>query len=250
MILETNKIFFKKLNIILEDAYFDRLLAEKEYKKYGSVVALSYRDLALADFFRVEKFTSIIDLTRPEEDIFRAMNSSTRNEINRTQKDKDFVFKYFDHPTSESYELYSSFEYAQGRIPRGISQLKQVHFFGMWYGGVFISGMYVVVSPAYIRSRSIFSARLSLDSKEMRRRASNASRRLMWEMCLWGKKNGYKGLDLGSVNKDNPKTQSIADFKLSFGGNLVKEYAYIYKSKMFKFFEHFIYLKHFFVRLF
>ncbi len=249
MILETKKLFFKKLNIVLEDVYFDQIIREKEYKKYGSVVAVTYRFLSLPEFSCVEKFTAIIDLTQSEEGIFRGMSSSTRNEIHRTEKDSDFVFKYSNSPTKDSYELYSSFEYTQGRIPRPILELKQSHFFGMWYQGVFISGMYVMVSFEYMRSRSIFSKRLSLESKDMRRRASNASRRLMWEMCIWGKKNGYKGLDLGSVNKNNPKTRSIADFKLSFGGNLVKEYAYIYKSKSFQFFERFVHLKHFFVRL-
>ena len=79
--------------------------------------------------------------------------------------------------------------------------------------------------------------------KEMLRLISFSTRRLVWEICKYGKENDYFGFDLGSINLVDSNKASIAQFKNSFGGKIVDEYLYIYKSKIFKFFERVVKLK-------
>ena len=64
MIKESKKLFFKKLDLVLEDDLLIELARTDKYKKYGSVVALSYKQLDLKSFYRKEKNTSVIDLTQ------------------------------------------------------------------------------------------------------------------------------------------------------------------------------------------
>jgi hypothetical protein len=68
---------------------------------------------------------------------------------------------------------------------------------------------------------------------------SNGGRRLLWEVCLDLKKRGFLFLDLASVNMENPKTANIAKFKMSFGGDIMKEYAYMYQSDFYKLFSNY-----------
>jgi len=250
MILETKKFFFRKLNIILEDRYFDNLIDSGSYKNYGSVVALSYRDLSLPNFFKITKKTALIDLTQSEEGIFAKFSSTTRNEVSKFLRNHRLVFKSEDDNFQEIYSLYKDFEFSQGRVPIGIGSFKKYPIFSAYYDGIPISAISIMSGSQHLRIRSIFSKRLEVENKEFYKTISNATRGIVWGLCKWGKENSFKSLDMASVNLDNPKTASIARFKMTFGGSLVNEHAYIYKSKMFHFFEHFVKIKSIFARLF
>lgn len=240
---ESKKLFFRKLDLALEDDFLIGLVDSGEYKKYGSIVALSYKKLDLQEFNLRTKTTALISLNGEEKDIFGKFGDSTRNAINRTYRDENLKFTYEDKEFKKAYELYSKFEYAQKRTPFPINVFKGLKLFSAYYKGEIVSGIFVYESKPYLRIRSIFSKRLTTEDKKIYRIIANASRRIMLEVCLWGKKNGYSSLDLASVNFKNPKTASITEFKMSFGGDVVTEYTYIYKSKSFSFFEKFVVVK-------
>lgn len=246
MILETKKLFFNTVNVILEDDRIDGIIKSGKYSK---ISAVSYKKTNLPNFSVQTKTTALILLDQHEDEIFRKFNDTTRNEIRRTFKNDDLEFIADDKNFDESYSLYKDFEYTQNRVPVYKKELKYCKLFSAYYKGEMVSAIYITTSSSYLRIRSIFSKRLKVDDKDLRKIISNATRRVMWEICLWGKKNNFKSLDLASVNFKNPKTANITKFKMSFGGQVVNEYTHIYKSILFKNFERFVFVKIWMFRL-
>ncbi len=240
MIVEKKYLFFKTANIILDD---EKILPLLKSNKYSSIVVLSYNKLTLPEFLEYSKPTLLIDLRRSDDEIFSSFNDTTRNEIRKTLRDDQLRFIYKDSPDAEAYRVYSDFEYSQGRLPVRMNLVIDTLFFGIVFNNEIISGIFVNKSYPYLRIRSIFSKRLKTEDREIYRIIAYSTRRVVWEACLWGKKNGYISLDMASVNINNPKTESIAKFKMSFGKNLIPEYTYIYKSKPFAFFEKVVRIK-------
>jgi hypothetical protein len=234
MIIEKNILFFKSASVILDDDKIPDLIKSN---KYSSIVVLSYKKLDLLNFSFSTKPTLLIDLKKGEDEIFQGFNDTTRNEIRKTKSYDQLKISEKDSPDIESYRLYKEFEYSQGRVPASYEAISHAVFFGAYIGGELISGLYVSKSHPYLRVRSIFSKRLATEDRELYKQIGYATRRLIWEACLWGKKEGFVSLDMASVNINNPKTESIAKFKMSFGKDLTPEYIYIYKSPLFSFFE-------------
>lgn len=233
MILEVRRLWFKKVTIFLEDNLPSQFELEK---KYDSVTIISHKKLDLRGWKVREKDTSLVDLTVPNEEIFKKFSDTTRNEINKTLRD-DLYTVYFGKNSDELYSIYCNFEKAQSRVPVVKKEMDVFTSPHIAYKGDILYGLYVIESFPYMRVRSIFSKRLMENDTEMVKRISNAGRRLFWEVFQNAKKRGFLSVDLASVNMDNPGTRSIAKFKLSFGGNICKEYTYMYTSRIFSMFE-------------
>jgi len=246
MVIEKKKLFFNTIKIILDDSEASRAI---QSKKYSYINIFSYDKVDWPGFYVIEKTTALIDLQKEEADIFKNFSDTTRNEIRRTYKNENLKFLFNESPTDDSYKFYKDFEYLQGRVPVSKEALMGIKCFSAYYGGNFISAIYVIDQYPYLRIRSIFSKRLEAEDKELYKIISNASRRLVWEICQWGRKNNFKSLDMASVNFNNPKTANITKFKMSFGGEVVSEYTYEYKSEMFKIFEKWVFIKLWIYRL-
>lgn len=247
MILEKRKLFLKTIQLMLED---DKIAAAVGSGRYSKITVTSYDELNMFNFERLSKTTALVDLTIPENDIFRHFNDTTRNEISKTYKIQGLRFVKDEEIFTDCYALYSDFEYKQGRVPVAMADLQKCEFFGAHYNKEIISGISVMKAPGRLRIRSIFSKRLATNDNELYKIISYATRRIVWEICRWGKKNGYVSLDMASVNFNNPKTANITKFKMSFGGSVVNEYTYIYKSPIFLFFERLTGIKLFFLKMF
>jgi len=209
----------------------------------------SHAGSTASNFKVIKKTTALIDLTPEENNIFANFNDTTRNEIRKAERNNKLVFKSEDNNFSTLYNLYKEFEFSQKRIPISIKDFKQYTFFSAHYDEEPISAISIVSGQKYLRIRSIFSKRLKTDSKDLYKVISNASRAVVWEICKWGRKNGFKSLDMASVNLSNPETASIARFKMTFGGDLGQEYTYLYESKVFKLFKFLVSINHFFRKL-
>ncbi len=242
MIVESQKFGLKSILILLDDARVESVIASK---KYQQIIFTSYRHWNKAQFTLREKTTALIPLRQSEEEIFSRFNDTTRNEIRKSQKLPDLQIVTAAAVEEESYDLYQKFEYSQQRVPTAKKKLSDCLFFGAYYRGQLISGIYLMDCRPYLRIRSIFSVRLQQDDPELYKIISNASRRLIWEICLWGKQAGFESLDLASVNFKNPKTANITKFKMSFGGDVVPEYTYSYSSPLYHLFERLVKLKKF-----
>lgn len=183
------------------------------------------------------------------EEIFGKFNETVRNEIRRTFKTEDLYFKINDSNFEGAYELYKNFEYSQGRIPFPLSAMKGYKIFSAYYKNQLISLILYIDSFPYLRTRSICSRRLQIDNKELYKIIGYASKRLVYEICKYGKENSYRLLDLASINLTDSKKSGVAQFKSGFGGKIEDEYTYIYKSKLFKFFEKLTQIKLFVLKI-
>jgi hypothetical protein len=231
MIFVNKKFFFKKALILLDD---EALFNVAHKNPYAYVSAISYSEYKLSNWKRKEKDTALINLRIPEEEIFTGFNDTTRNEIRKTYSNDQLSISQNEADFVELYELYSSFERAQGRKPMEEKEARRYIPFAVKYGSEIIAGQFVYASRPWLRIRSIFSKRLEVPDKEMIKVISNAGRRLMWEICRWGRMNKYESLDVASVNQSEPKSKNIALFKMSFGGKITTEYTYIYESGVYK----------------
>lgn len=233
MILQTKKLWFKKVQVFLEST--DSLAVLKN--KYDSVVFISY-DLVTAAGYKIRaKDTALINLRLTDDEIFKKFSDTTKNEIRKTYNNTDFSFK-LDTNISDSYDLYSSFEVSQGRLPVSKTELSVFKSHLSYNKLEPTYGFYVIESFPFARIRSIFSKRLAVADPFARKIISNSGRRLLFEISKDLKSRGFVSLDMASVNMDNPKTINISKFKMSFGGSVCKEYTYIYKSKSFALFEY------------
>lgn len=249
MIFLKKKFIFNTVRIIMEDDKIDKYLDKKKYQK---IVIISYNKLDLDKDFHVHhKLTPNIYLDKELDDILANFNDTSRNETRRTFKNPDLRFIADDKNFNEVYEVYKNFEYAQKRAPFSKRAMKDYTVFSAYYKGELISIILCFNSFPYLRARSICSKRLEIKDKEKYKIISNATRRLVYEICKYGKERGYKLFDLGSMpaNLNDPKKAGIAEFKGSFGGKLEDEYTHTYKSKIYRTFEKLVGIKLFLFRI-
>lgn len=233
MLLETRRLSFKKVLFILEKSLPEQKVLES---KYSSVTIVSHNKLNLAGWRVLEKMTTVVDLTPTEEEIFRKFNDTTRNEIRRTIDNPAFRFD-LNARQDEIYDLYVNFERSQGRHPSPKSDVSAVGKKLAYVNGKPVYGLFTFESYPHLRVRSIFSQRLSTYTKDELKLISNAGRALMWHAMLEAKAKGFETFDLAVVNFEDPKKENLRRFKLSFGGDVMPEYTYMYRAPIFRFFE-------------
>lgn len=233
MIVKQQRLWFAAIYMMLEDEKISEIVRGHHY---GRISILSYRRHDLPKFRVKEKPTSIIDLTKTQEMLWSSMSKTTRNEINRTLREDAYAVQLGDANFDAVYDLYEAFEYARGAAPLSRAFMSHGIPCSISYAGHRIAGVFVNTAPGKLRVQAIFSLRHNADA-ELRRRISNASRRLIWEIVRWGKEKGYASLDLASINESTPEAAAIAAFKKSFGGQTITEYLHVYRSPLFALLE-------------
>ncbi len=238
MFLISKKIFFRKIFIIFDDDKIKESFAKKEY---SSIVGITRNDLSIKNVRFGVKKTAVINLSLSEEEIFSRFSDTTRNEIRRTEKDGSPEIFLEDKNRDKVYAMYEEFEYSQGRVPFPENDVSECLIFSAYLDGKITSAIYVDMGTGSnakdLRIRYIFSKRLNTEDKELYKAIGRSTRRLIWEICLWGKRKGFCSLDMATVNLTEKEKEGITRFKMSFGGEIVDEYTYSYKSKPFIYFE-------------
>ena len=223
---------FRTIRIVLED---DILKEELKLKRYSYITGVSYggwydgKEIVIKS-----KKTPVIQLNgRSEDDVFSGFNDTTRNEIRKTEKSSQYIFKLPDINTRAILGLYKKFEIAGNRQPRASVYFRDSLFAGAYCDGVLVAAIICYNSFPYLRVHAIVSAGVEIISD--RRIVSYTTRRLVWEFCQYGLKKNYAWLDLGGVNQKDPQKAGITAFKMSFGGELINEYTYTYKSLLYSY---------------
>ncbi len=247
MIFENKKLFLNSAFIVLEDSKISEILRRK---KYSSIIIISHTDLNLPSFKKRVKTTTIINLKNTKDDIFAKFNDTARNEIRKTYKIPNLEIVLDDKNFSDTYVLYKNFEYAQKRVPFSRKNLEKCLRFSAYYNGEIISGIFVDLGEKDLRIRYIFSKRLQTENKELYKIIASATRRLLWEICIWGKDKSFNSLDLASVNFSNPEVANITKFKMSFGGEVINEYTYTHISPTYSFLVKLVGIKLFLKKIF
>ena len=227
--VERTYLFFRYARVILNDELLTRLIHERVY---SYIVGVSHTKIAFEyNVSMRQKKTLIIPLDASLEQVFRSFNDTARNEIRRTERTPEFAFTVNDGKWDDVYALYRAHRKERGLPIHPLHFLKWGMLFNAYWKGVLISTITCYDAKPYLRIQNIFS-KLAGKDKELRRITGYASRRLVYEICKYGNENGYTLLDMASANITDPAKAGITQFKSSFGGVLIDEYIYTYKSAL------------------
>ncbi|MBI3290918.1 hypothetical protein HYZ76_01390 [Candidatus Falkowbacteria bacterium] len=245
MIFKKKVLWFKTIRYVLEP--WPDIAQIK--KKFGAIYIVSYDKRNFPGFSVKVKDTPVIFLNKPLADLFSDFNSTSRNEIRKTFDNKITGLKFIipDPDLEKNYQLSKEFEYQQGRVPERLEAYQGCKSFAAYYQGEMISSIICYDNGKVLRAKAICSKRLLTEDRDFYKIISYSTRRLVYEICGYGLENGYELFDLGSVNFTK---ENLAQFKMNFTKDLIKEYTYTYKSLWFRFFEKGVFLKKALKRLF
>jgi hypothetical protein len=197
----------------------------------------SYEPLTLPKFIleRVKK-TTIINLEGGDiEQLKASFKKSTRLDIKYSfERYSNLVFRSDVPATTDIYKMYASFEVLQGRKPVPFSFFKTLRLFVAYLDDEPISMVSCLKTYPIIKVFAITSKRIISTNKELYKTIGVASKRIIYNICDVGIKEGAKGIDLAYVNFDDSSKKGITNFKMSFGGDVVTEYQYVCMSRFWK----------------
>lgn len=202
-------------------------------KKYFSyIVIYSYTKADLPGFILRTQKTPLIDLSCDEESLFRAFRRDAKSGIKKTGDMPDLHYKIPAEDRGVSYQFYKEIKRKDGVVPDIREEFIGCIFFNAYLGSSMIVSMSFYDNGSVLRSKHIVSRRKEMG--EDKAVAAHATRRLTWEICMYAKKQGYRFLDLGGIDLSDPAKKGVAEFKLSFGGEIKDVYIYRYETVAFK----------------
>ncbi|MDO8493077.1 MAG: hypothetical protein Q7S19_00830 [bacterium] len=218
------------LRVLYQDEDLGVLL---DKKKYDLMTVISYSDLGLesSGFKCKHKKLANIYLNGTTEEILDRFARTTRQEVSQTYNISELEFKINDPDVDTTYNLYKKFEVAQGRKPWGRETFEGVINFNAYYKGELIASVPCYDLRPVLQVRAIFSKRLEEKDHALYKIIGRATRRLIFEICKYGKEREYEFVGLGSVNYGTAQKSNVADFKMFFGPQIGDEYTYTYKSR-------------------
>ena len=180
--------------------------------------------------------TTQIDLSKTEEDLFKAIHPTFRYDI-RTAEKQNFKYISFDQPTNndckmliESYNSFARSKNLKSYNRRWITALKKagkLYFTKILLGNIIlITHVYVFDNETILLSNSFHNPEFTND-----RIRSEANKLLHWKDVLLFKSRNFKTYDFGGINPE--KLPGVSKFKLNFGGEVTERYRYIKTSPLF-----------------
>lgn len=178
-----------------------------------------------------EKETPVTPLTgKTADDVLLGFRDTVRNEVRRTFSLPNVLVAIVPF-SSEHYQLYKSHVDAQGRGVQPFRSFRDLLCAEARLNGVLVSVISFVPAKPIVKVFSISSSRVGAD-KETATNIGFLTKRLVYELCVWGIEHKYDGVDLAYVNTVDPAKKGITDFKMGFGGEVRKEYQYERASKI------------------
>lgn len=222
--LVSSALGLRYMRVLTEDMNSEDLERLKQTSWYLFLV--SYQPIKSLKGFRIdEKNAVIIDLTTPLESIFQKFKSNTRKEIRHIERNPDVSFRRLDPNIDEVFQCYANFEKLRGWRPALKEEIRNSLIFSASRGGKVIAGITCYHHRNLLRVGKIFSERLSSNDETLDSALiGQATRKLVWEICQYGKENNFKMLDLAGVDFSDPVKVGITRFKQSFGGEVQTVY--------------------------
>ncbi|MBP2027205.1 lipid II:glycine glycyltransferase (peptidoglycan interpeptide bridge formation enzyme) [Acetoanaerobium pronyense] len=200
--------------------------------------------------------TIFIDLKQSEEEILNQFNKTNRSLIKKLFKNNDFNIAITDCPTEteieEFVEFYDMFAKKKGinradkKLLYRLNDISSLSIGKAYHEGDLLSSMVFIKNKERVTGQYEGSGRFFFPENPHKVKMASKANRILEYMCmLHFKKEGLKIYDLGGVTLDpNDIEKANIDMrKKGFGGELVKEYHFMYpltlKGKIF------IYLKKF-----
>lgn len=201
---------------------------------FSNVNLVSYQSQNLPGFQELNKKAVLINLPPSLEEIFSTFKDNTRNEINKTNKIEGLKFVWLDKNFKALHKLHKSFDLKRGWMPAPKIELEKSLVFSAYFKNKPISVVTCFTNDKVIRILELFSARYEKNQEYESPIIGYATRRVIYEICKYGKEQGFTMFDLGGINLEDPAKAGVAKFKQSFGGRVVDVYFYIYITRAFK----------------
>lgn len=205
---------------------FDRL-----EKDYAYISIYSYAPFKRPGWNVKIQQTPVIDLKKSEEEIFGQFRRDAKAGIKKSAETEGLKFAVPDTDAKISFKFYKTVKRQDGALPDIETEFKNCVYFNAYYKGRMLVTMSFYDNGHVLRSKHIASLRK--ESKEHSRLAGAASRRLFWEIFKYAKRKGYEKVDLGGIVLDNEEKKGIADFKSSFGGEILDIYICRFEKPIF-----------------
>ena len=205
----------------------------KLFPGHGRVHVYSYDSLALPGFsLYKEKLTPVIPIDgKKAEEVLSTFRDTTRNEVRRTFKMPELTFS-LEKAGPEHYAFYVAATRTQGRVPQRAGLFLDALVSVARSKGLIIAAISFVPARPIAKVLTISSLRRESVSAEERNLIGFSTKRLVYEICLFGIHNKYEGVDLGYVNLSDPAKRGISDFKMGFGGAVRTERQYVKESRL------------------
>ena len=166
----------------------------------------------------------LIDLKKPEDELWSNLKSQARNKIRKATKE-GLTFNKLSNK-EEVKEVYDILEkvYRKAKLPipdlslfsNAYDVLKEhsmIDFFVANFQGKIIGARIV-----FFYKNKIYDWFAGSDSKYYK---YNPNDYLPWKILQWAKENGYNTFDFGGAGKPN-EPYGVRDYKMKFGGELVE----------------------------
>lgn len=229
--IESSVLGLKYARLIRDE--IDPIEIDQLVKKYQYLYIVTYADFRFPKFDVSHRQTPTIELSQDLDEIFKNFNQTTRNEIRKTERLDGFRFLAADDDFDGSYDLYQRVKRKDGVLPEYKEDFRQCVFFNAYLNDRMIVSIACYDSGQVLRFKTITSLRKDqdIDSKIV----GYATRRLVWEICQYGKGEKHNKIDFGIINLTDPSKAGIAQFKRSFGADMVDTYICRYETTAFKF---------------
>lgn len=204
---------------------------EKLKQQFFYIHLYSYQPVPLPNFSERQQTITVIDLSQDETVIFRRFKKNTRNEIRKTERITKLSFRLPDTETKSSHAFYKKIKRDDGVAPDIRQEFIDCLFFNAYFNNKLIVSMSCYQAGTILRLKHLVSVRKQPNIDP--RIVGYASRRLILEICKYGKSHGYRWFDLAGVNLADPQKSGAAQFKQSFGGELRTNYIYRYERPWF-----------------
>ena len=183
----------------------------------------------------LEKYTTtVIDLSKPEEELFKNIHSTFRYDIKSAEK-RNLIYKTILKPNNEDcidmLKAYKEFAKTKNIPPMNFRQILALIKTKSVYITKVLLDKNEISTHVYVfdkKNISLFSSFHNLNFSDNRLR-SEANKYLHWKDILLFKSAGLEEYDFGGVNEK--KYPGISKFKLSFGGKVIYNYRFIKAPK-------------------
>ena len=182
---------------------------------------------------RHEKTATVcIDLSGTLEMLSKGVAKNTRYEIRQAEKLGDRIRIERNGPelTDKFLALFNDFVRSKpevAAINHSMLRRYEAHadIFMAYLDGNPVCGHVLLRDVEIGRARLLYSASRRFDDRETARLSGTLNRFLHWhEICAY-REERFSAYDLGGIKED--KADGITQFKMSFGGDVVKEHTYL-----------------------
>ncbi|GEM_PF-3015302 len=215
----------------------DRLLVERSFNEVLHIIQAGCPiESGRPGMVHYEAFpTSCIDLSKPIEELYRAMDpKSCRYEIRKAEKCRDQIEIGMNDERSRAdfFRIYNRFAAVKRHArPLTHSQLEALRehcdIFVAYLGGEPVCVHSLLRDEGLRRVRLHLSGSARLDNPEVARSSGFLNRYLHWHEIQLYKSRGMRIYDFGGLGRSD-EVRSITRFKQSFGGAEVQEHSYTF----------------------